>query len=86
LVFYGGCGFIATAIIAEIAATEITCDHDRDHDDVVVPASTVRFQKGGINRMPGAVLKPQSRKNLLRHHARSPCSAISEARKYGRTR
>ena len=52
------------AIIAEIAtiiaATEIICDHDRDHDVVVVPASTVRFQKGGINRMPGALLKAQS--------------------------
>jgi hypothetical protein len=57
LVFYGGCGFIATAIIAEIAtiiaATEITCDHDRDHDDVVVPASTVRFQKGGLTGCRG---------------------------------
>jgi hypothetical protein len=56
LVFYGGCG-LATAIIAEIAtiiaATEITCDHDRDHDDVVVPASTVRFQKGGLTGCRG---------------------------------
>jgi len=56
LVFYAGGGF-ATAITTETgtisATTEITCDHDRDHDDVVVPASTVRFQKGGLTGCRG---------------------------------
>jgi hypothetical protein len=56
LVFYAGGGF-ATAITTgtgTISATaEITCDHDRDHDDVVVPASTVRFQKGGLTGCRG---------------------------------
>jgi hypothetical protein len=64
LVFYGGCGFIATAIIAEIAtiiaATEITCDHDRDHDGRRGAGLDRPISKGGINRMPGAVLRPQS--------------------------